>query len=197
MILLYPAATGVFRAEENQNRRLELRNLMLAKGLARQTTRQDAIQFAFVGFGKQHHVQRMVRNFTTVSGEVIQTFSQRGLEIGKATDIGVRHFAQLRHVVVEGRLFDIEGFVRTPAWQHFHGEGAVFSDGSVMLERIDRIVGGADHFHIHLLHDAASGEALLRQQIVALIPDFVRRSRREDFTCNTKRTTQLKMRPVV
>ena len=66
-----------------------------------------------------------------------------------------------------------------------------------MFQRIDRIVGGADHFHVHLLHDAASGKAILRQQIVALIPDFIRRRRRENLTCNTKRTAQLKMRPVV
>ena len=66
-----------------------------------------------------------------------------------------------------------------------------------MLQRIDRIVGSADHFHVHLLHDATSGKALLRQQIVALIPDFIRRRRRENLTCNTKRTAQLKMRPVV
>ena len=122
MVLLHPAATGVFRAEEDQNRRFELRDFMLAEGFTRQTTRQDAIQFAFVGFGEQHHVERVVRHFTTVSGEVIQTFGQRGLEVGKAANVGVRHFAQLRHVVVEGGLFDIEGFVRAPARQYFHGE---------------------------------------------------------------------------
>ena len=95
---------------------------MLAESFTGQTARQDAIQFAFVGFREQHHVQRVVRNFTAVSGKVIQTFGQRGLEIGKAADIGVRHVAQLRHVVVESCLLNVERFVRAPARQHLDGE---------------------------------------------------------------------------
>ena len=44
-----------------------------------------------------------------------------------------------------------------------------------MLQRIDRIVSRADHLHVHLLHDAARGKFILRQQLVALIPDLIRR----------------------
>ena len=55
---------------------------MLAESFTCQTTRQDAIQFAFVSFGEQHHIQRVVRNLTTVGAEVIQAFRQRGLQFG-------------------------------------------------------------------------------------------------------------------
>ena len=104
---------------------------------------------------------------------MIQTFGQGSLQISKAADVGIRDFTQLRHVVVKGRLFDVKGFVRTPARQHFDGERAVFGDLCVMLQRIDRVISGADHFHVHLLHDAARGEVILRQQFVTFVPDFI------------------------
>ena len=162
---------------------------MLTQGFTRQATRQNAIQFRFVRFGKQHHVQRVVRNFTAVSREVIQTFGQCSLQIAEAADIRVRHFTKLRHVVIKGRQFNVKGFIRTPARQHFHIKASVFSNGRMVLQRVDRIIGSADHFHIHLLHDSARREFILRQQLVALVPDFVSRCRRQQLTCNTKRTT--------
>ena len=173
MVLLYPAATCIFGTKEHQYRSFELCHFVLAQGFASQTARQNAVQFRFVRFSKHHHVQRMVRHFTAVSGEVIQTFGQGSLQVSKAANVGIGNFAQLRHVVVKGRLFDVEGFVRTPARQHFDGERAVFGDLCVMLQRIDRVIGGADHFHVHLLHDAACREIILRQQFVTFVPDFI------------------------
>ena len=67
----------------------------------------------------------------------------------------------------------------------------------MVFQRINRIVGGADHFHLHLRHDTASGEAILGQQIVTLIPDFIRGGRRQQLTRNPKRAAQLQMRPVI
>ena len=189
MVLLYPFATRVFCAEEHQYGSFKLGNFMLAQGFTRQAARQNTIQFRFVRFSKQHHVQRVVRDFTAVSREVIQTFGQRGLQVCEATNVGVGHFAQLRHIVIKGCQFDVESFIRTPARQHFHIKASVFSNGRVMLQRVDRIIGGTNHFHVHLLHDAARGEFILRQQFVALVPDFVRSRRRQQLTCNTKRTT--------
>ncbi|MPN00522.1 hypothetical protein SDC9_147717 [bioreactor metagenome] len=170
---------------------------MFTQGFACQATCQNAIQFSVAGLCEQHHIQRVVGNFAAVRRKRIQTFGQRALQIGKAANVGVRHFTQFCHVIVEGRLLNIEGFIRTPAWQNFHGEAAVFCDRCVMLQRIDRIVSRADHFHVHLLHDAACGEFILRQQFVALIPDFVRRRRRKQLTCHAEWATQFKVRPVV
>ncbi|MNT06609.1 hypothetical protein D3C72_1412850 [compost metagenome] len=173
MVLLHPAATRVFRAEEDQHGRFELSHFVFVQGLTRQTTRQDTVQLRFIRFRKQHDVERMVRNFTAVSRKVVQTFGERRLQIGETTDIGVRHFGKLRHVVAKGRLFNVERFIRAPAWQHFDIKRGVFSDYRVVFQRINRIVSGTDHFHVHLLHDAARGEFILRQQLVALVPDLV------------------------
>ena len=197
MILLNPAAAGIFRTEEHQHRGFKLRHFVLAQGFAGETTRQNTVQLSFTGFREQHYVQRVVRHFTAVCGKVIQTFGQRGLQIAKATNVGIRNFRQLRHVVVKGRQLDVEGFIRAPAWQHFDVKRAVLRDNRVMFQRVDRIVGGAHHLHVHLLHDAARREAILRQQFVALIPDFIRRGGREQLAGDTKRTTQFEVRPVV
>ncbi|MNE29065.1 hypothetical protein D3C80_1225330 [compost metagenome] len=139
----------------------------------------------------------MVRDFTAVGGKVVQTFGQRGLQIGEATDIGIRHFGQFRHVVAERRLLDIEGFVRAPARQHFDIERGVFRDDRVVFKRINRIVSGADHLHVHLFHDAACGEIILRQQIATLVPDFIGSGWRQQFAGDTEWTSQFQMRPVI
>jgi hypothetical protein len=76
----------------------------------------------------------VVRDFTAVRREVIQTFGQRGLQIGETTDVGIGHFRQLRHVVVERGLLNVEGFVRAPAWQHFDIKRGVFGDNGVMFQ---------------------------------------------------------------
>ena len=177
MVLLYPAATGVFRTEEHQHRRFKLRHVVLVKRFTRETTRQNAVQLGFAGVRKQHHVQRMVRDFTAMCRKVIQTFGQRGLQIGETADIGIGHLCQLRHVIVEGGLFDVESFVRAPAWQHFNIERGIFRHDSVMFQGVNGIVGGTHHLHVHLLHDTACGEVILRQQFVALVPDFIRSGR--------------------
>ena len=129
--------------------------------------------------------------------EVIQTFGQRGLQIGETTDVGIGHFRQLRHVVVERGLLNVKGFVRAPAWQHFDIKRGVFGDNGMMLQGVNRIVGGADHPHVHLLHDAARGEVILRQERIALVPDFIGGRWGEQFAGDAKRATQLKVRPVI
>ncbi|MNZ91079.1 hypothetical protein D3C78_1100530 [compost metagenome] len=139
----------------------------------------------------------MVRNFTAVCSKVVQTFGQRRLQIGEATDIGIRYFGQFRHIVAERCLLDVEGFIRAPARQHFDIERAVFRDNRVVLKRINRIISGADHLHVHLLHDAACGEIVLRQQIATLVPDFVGSGWRQQFAGDTEWTTQLQMCPVI
>lgn len=62
----------------------------------------------------------------------------------------------------------------------------------MVLKRINRIVGGTDHLHIHLFHDSAGGEGILSQQIITLVPDLIGGGWRQQLTCNTKRSTQPK-----
>ena len=134
MVLLYPAAARVFRTEEHQYRRFELRDFMLAERFARQTARQNAIQFVIARFSEQHHVQRVVGNFTAVSGKVIQTLSQRALQIGKTANLGIGDFAKLAHVIVKSGLLDVERFIRTPARQYLDIKSTIFGDRSMMLQ---------------------------------------------------------------
>ena len=158
-------------------------------GLASQAARQNVIQLGVGRFGKQHHVQRMIGDFAAVCGKMIQTFGQGALQVSEAANIGIGYLAQLSHIIIEGRQLDVEGFIRAPARQHFDVKGVVFGDSRVVLKRINRIVGGTDHLHIHLLHDSAGGEGILSQQIITLVPDLIGGGWRQQLTCNTKRTT--------
>ncbi len=101
-----------------------------------------------------------------------QTFGQGALQVSEAANIGIGYLAQLSHIIIEGRQLDVEGFIRAPARQHLMSK-VVFGDSRVVLKRINRIVGGTDHLHIHLLHDSAGGEGILSQQIITLVPDLI------------------------
>lgn len=120
--------------------------------------------------------------------KVIQTFSQRGLQIAKTTNVSIRRLAQFSHVITKGCQFNVERLIRTPARQHVNVKGVVFRNRGVVFQRIDWIVGRTCHFHIHLPHDTTRGEGLLRQQRVALLPNFIRGSRRQQGTSDAKRT---------
>lgn len=164
---------------------------MFAKGLASQAARQNVIQLGVGRFGEQHHVERMIGDFAAVCGKMIQTFGQGALQVSEAANIGIGYLAQLSHIIIEGRQLDVERFIRAPARQHFDVKGVVFGDSRVVLKRINRIVGGTDHLHIHLFHDSAGGEGILSQQIITLVPDLIGGGWRQQLTCNTKRSTQL------
>ena len=118
MVLLHPAATSILCAEEHQHRGFELRHFAFAKGFTSQATRQNGVQLGVGRFRKQHYVQGVVGDFATVSGKMVQTFGQRALQVRKTANIGVGHFTQLSHIVIEGRLLDVERFIRAPARQH-------------------------------------------------------------------------------
>ena len=110
-------------------------------------------------------------------------------------NIGCRF--QLLQIVIEARRIDIKRLVRSPTWQHLDIETAVGGNGFMVAQIVDRIVSGADHLHIHLLHDAACPEIVLRQQGIAALPDIVRRHRGKQRVGDTERTTQLQVGPVI
>ncbi len=124
---------------------------------------------------------------------LVQGVAQRA----KAADSGVRRRLQLPQIVVEAGRIDGESLVRPPARQHFDSETAIVGDRPMMTQIVDRIVGGADHFHVHLLHDAARAKRILRQQRIAALPDFIRRGRRQQHIRDAERAAQLQMRPVI
>ncbi len=139
----------------------------------------------------------MIGHFATVSGEVIHALVQGVAQRAEAADGGVRRRLQLPQIVVEAGRIDSESFVRPPARQHLDIEAMIVGDRPMMAQIVDRIVGGADHFHIHLLHDATCAKLILRQQRIAALPDFIRRGRRQQRIRDAERPAQLQMRPVI
>ncbi|CQR22898.1 Uncharacterised protein [Yersinia enterocolitica] len=116
VILLHPFAAVIFARQEEQHGCFELCDFFSTWLITRQTASKDAVQSRFIGFTVNHHIQRVVRNFTTVGGKVIHTFVQRGTQIGKAANRSISGSFQALHIVVETCGFNIESFVWTPAW---------------------------------------------------------------------------------
>jgi len=122
-----------------------------------------------------------------VRREVIQPLMQCAAQIVKTLHADIRQLLQRLDPRQEGFRFDIKRFVRTPARQHFNAEAGIVCQRAVMAQVIQRIVSGAHHLHLHLLHDAARGKAILRQQFIAAMPDAVSRFLRKQRIGNTER----------
>ena len=70
-------------------------------------------------------------------------------------------------------MLDFDGFVRAEAGAHGDVEAAVCGNGGVVREVVGRVVGGADHFHVHLFEDAARAEGGFGKAFVCLVPDLL------------------------
>jgi hypothetical protein len=67
----------------------------------------------------------------------------------------------------------------------------------VILQAVDGIVGGAHQRHVHLPHDPAAGELVLRQLGPRLFPDALGRLERKQPMGDAQRTPQLHVRPMI
>ena len=65
-----------------------------------------------------------------------------------------------------------------------------------MREVVNRVVGGADHFHVHLFEDAARAKFGRSEQGVGLVPDALRAVAVQERG-DTEGALELQMRPVV
>lgn len=139
----------------------------------------------------------MVGHLAAVGGEVIHTLVQGVTQRAEATDGDVRRRLQLPQIVIEAGRIDGEGLVRPPARQHLDIEAMIVGDRPMVAQIVNRIVGGTDHFHVHLPHDAARAKLILRQQRIAALPDLIRRARRQQRSSDAERPAQLQMRPVI
>ncbi len=136
-------------------------HFVLAQGFASQTARQNAVSSASFASA----------NITT-SSAWSDTFSRerrsdpdvwsRQFAGQQTANVGIGNFAQLRHVVVKGRCSMLKAL-----------SGRQLGSTLMVKDRLWRSLRDAPenrsghrwchHFHVHLLHDAARGEVILRQ----------------------------------
>ena len=69
-----------------------------------------------------------------------------------AGDLHSAHFGQLADISGISRFLDGHGLVRSPCRQHLYAE-RMLRYIFMVFERIHRIIGGADDFHIEHLHE--------------------------------------------
>ena len=105
---------------------------------------------------------------------------------GKTIDPSVKTRGRINH----------QRSIGSPGRPHLNFETAFFRR-DMIFQRIDRIIGGTDHFHFHLPHDTASGELGSRKFGVGLIPNGFGGGWIEQAIADTKRPLQFQVRPMV
>ena len=94
-------------------------------------------------------------------------------DIGCGLDFNAGSFGKFIHVFREALLLDIHGLVRTEGRADQKTEILLGGQLLMPFQRIGRIIGSADIFHIGLLNDAADGQVgVLLEHLAGFIPDF-------------------------
>ena len=128
--------------------------------------------------------------------EVRHALFQRRLQVREGVDFHLRRLFQLLDVRHEIRLLNVDRLVRAPCGQHVRLEGLVRQQLLVILQRIHRVVSGADGFDIAHGNQAARGVAGLLQRLVSEVPHFVSGLGAQRAMI-AKEALQFQMRPVV
>ena len=81
--------------------------------------------------------------------------------------------SQLLQIIQIIGLLDVHSFVRSPCGQNLYIESIICSQLLVPLQRINRIIGGADQGNIALLDQITNAHGRLLQFFVAQVPYFV------------------------
>ena len=121
--------------------------------------------------GVAQDFETVVGGDAAVRGEVVEALRESGGQVVETADgVAARRFEFLQVVEVVA-VFDFERFVRAEAGTDGDVKGRVGGDGGVMREVVHRVVGGADHFDVHLFEDAARGEGGFGEAGVGFVPD--------------------------
>ena len=196
MQLHRPVQLLVLRGAEEQHRGLELRDFGVRQRLARRLLGEDGFNRGIIRRLIDHIIQAVVRQTAVILVEVRHALFQRRLQVREGVDFHLRRLFQLGDVRHEVRLLDVDCLVRTPCGQHVRLEGLVRQQLLVILQRIHRVVGGADGFGIAHGNQAARGVAGLLQRLVSEVPHFVS-GLGAQRTVIAEEALQFQMRPVV
>lgn len=118
-----------------------------------------------MGEGVSHSV---VGEATAVFVEMIKLFAQGKEELVEGLDAGVE---LIEPGVEDIGTVDEEGFVGAEGGINFGGGVGVLVVGLVVVERIDRVVGGADGVDAEFAEETEGGEVWGAEAFVALVPN--------------------------
>ncbi len=137
----------------------ELCHFVLAQGFASQTTRQklsSSASFASANITTSSAWSALYSRERRSDPDVWS----RQFAGSKAANVGIGNFAQLRHVVVKVACSMLKALSGRQLGSTLMGKSRLWRS---LRDAPENRSGhrGADHFHVHLLHDAARGEVIL------------------------------------
>ena len=170
MQLHNPSAIRVFLAEESEDERLVLRDLLSCNGLSRISLFEYGV-CDLEGCGYAGRIlDTVVRYAAAVRRKEIHAVLQSLLYAVQARDLHTCCLSELFHINRELGLLDINNLVGTPCGDHGDVKALVRLDLLMILKRIDRIIRSAYELNIRHLHHAACRETGLGELSVAEIP---------------------------
>ena len=143
MELHHDTQAAVFPPEPEQQRGLELLLFLHCGDLTGQPLPEDGLYLRLRCRGKGHALHPVVGNAAAERYKEGQLLLQRLDQLFKAPNL-----TEAGHVVYIIFLFDPQRLVRAEAGQYFYTKAYAFSDLFVPFQRIRRVVGGAEGFHV-------------------------------------------------
>ena len=196
MELLCPTCLPVHDSKLNHHSGLILENLLARELLATINLLEDSVNLCLSIILGIELLDTVVRKTATNLLEELMTYTQSLDYILELLNLDTRHLGQLVDIGLKvGRHLYGHRLIRSPSRQHLNLE-TIGCNLQVVLERINRIVCGADNLHIVVLHQATSKELRLLQLLGTDIVNLAC-SRRIEQLLNTKSGLELKVSPMV
>ncbi len=193
-----PAPVRVHPAELPHHRRLERTHGRLVLDVAAAQRQEDALRLlvgAFIGIGL---LDPMVRGTAAPVVEEGMAIAQRAEEILPSADGDTGGAGQPVDPRVErGGVLHGHRCIRTERGQDPDGERAVCPQRRVVLQRVHRIVGGADDLHVHPGDQGAYTVVVLREECRAGVVDLRRGGGGQELSRDPEVALQLQVRPVI
>ena len=211
--LLGPAKLGVHAAKLEQNAPLEGVHLVRREleRVVGQRLLEDPVRALPLEFGGQIPVQVQLalrEKPQTMVGEAAADRVEEDVAVVQGVDQRVKvpngptghAFQRLEPGEKDGWAVDRHRLVGPERRQDARFENSrriIGRDPLMVLERIDRVVGGADRLDVHLGHDPPRRALRCGEHRVAVVPDGISRGGREESVVDPERAVQLEVGPVV
>ena len=171
-----PAALRILLAEETQDSRLVLLDLLLRRrAFAVDDAADDVVELVLLRLAVDDAREGVVRRAAAHAREVGDTLCERFAHLIHRRDLDVRRLPEVvEHVVAPLRIGDVERCIRMEDRQHLH-RIALLLELAMPLEVVLRMVRREDRRDIALLQKRTHGHHAVRELLRADRPDIVRR----------------------
>ena len=185
------------RAQLHHQREAEGGRLVRRRRPALAGIPQDAVEIRRAPLvGHVQRVDAVIGGAAAMRNEMLEPLVKRADEIVEAVDRDTGRFGQRVNVGRKASLLDGDRPVGAEG-RHHADRRAGTGEGGMMLQRVQRVVGGADELHLHAFQKAAGAELRLCQTLAGCVPAVRGRLGRKHRALEPEIAPQLQMAPVM